>query len=408
MFIFSRKYAITEEESVLLFIGKNRAFFVGKIVELLIIKNLYFIVLLPLLAGVVTIVLRNFGLKIFKGTALTLTGVSAFASLAFCTTALVHCLTNTRFLLENTFRWFNLGYSKISFDVGILIDRTSSFTGFLAACVCVGAFIYLIKKRSEFDDLASRCLLLDVIMFVLFSLLFNSNLLQAIVAGMLVSILIFIFTERQQGFEAAQRILTPCIALDLIFIFCAMMMIYHAYNFDITQGIGLLSFVNVDYWSLAIFGLSDNFVFSFFVMLFMITAMLKILSILILPYINEKSIMVLLFAVLFAFCIGTQFGIRLFPLYKLSSYPFWLIVLVFLFGAGLGRFGNISYKVIKKIDTFLEVFPEFVFAKGSGLISGSFPKKQEETAKFYFLYAAVTIVVLFIILALVYHRVMKM
>ena len=379
----------------------------GKIVELLIIKNLYFIVLLPLLAGAITLAARNFNFAKLKETALFLTGTSVFASLALSSVALLHCIKSPGFLLENTFKWFNLGYSKISVDIGVLVDKTSAITGLITACLCLGVFIFLMKRREEFPDTASRCLMLDIVMFVLFSLLYSSNLLQAIFLGMLVSVLIFIYMERRQGFELAQKLFTSCAALDMVFLFCAMMLVYHAYNFDITQGIGLLSFVNVDYWALAISGLSDNFVFSFFVTLFLAATILKILSIFLVSYLSEKNVFVLLFSILTALCIATQLGVRLFPLYTLSNYPLWLIVLVLIFVINLKRLGNLLYNILKKADTFLEVVPEVIFLKSLNLVSGCLAKKEEAGIKFYFIYAAVTIIVLFVVLALVYHRIMK-
>jgi len=185
------------------------------------------------------------------------------------------------------------------------------------------------------------------------------------------------------------------------------MLVYHAYNFDITQGIGLLSFVNVDYWALAISGLSDNFVFSFFVTLFLAATILKILSIFLVSYLSEKNVFVLLFSILTALCIATQLGVRLFPLYTLSNYPLWLIVLVLIFVINLKRLGNLLYNILKKADTFLEVVPEVIFLKSLNLVSGCLAKKEEAGIKFYFIYAAVTIIVLFVVLALVYHRIMK-
>ena len=204
----------------------------------------------------------------------------------------------------------------------------------------------------------------------------SSNLIQTYLFWELVGVasylLIGFWTERRSASRAAKKAFLINRFGDVCFLFGIVALIYYVYNFDISQGFSILSFVNISIWSNSIFGLTDTSIFNLICAMLLMGSIAKSAQFPLHVWLEDAMqaptpVSALIHAATMV-AAGVFLIARLYPLYSLSQDIMLVILWIGLFTALFTGFIAIFQNDIKKLLAFstCSQLGLMFFALGSG------------------------------------------
>ena len=241
---------------------------------------------------------------------------------------------------------------------------------------------------------------------VLLGFALSSNLLQAAFLCIVLTFVTFIFANNNEKVKNVSPFFEIQLFADFIILFISVMLVYYAYNWDISQGIGLLSFVNVDFWASLIYDPKITIILS-------LGVLLKIFSTIafIVKYKNVELVLLPIFLIL---CFCTDFVIRLNSLYEYDiASIFVLVVICLIFGFIYWQKSFLQKIFFKLVDLFksaeelLYKFISYIFICIFLRCGNLLTQTECRSLKYHTCNILLTLFVMLLFLAFVYYWFMK-
>ncbi len=345
-----------------------------------ILHNISFIAILPLLICVFIIFYSNSGLLQSRRATLTLTLISTFIGIICSSVVLVHCIHNPHYILESSFSWIKFDDYMIDLKIGTMIDSLTALMLFIVTTVSFLVQLFAHGYMKDDPSYQRFYAYLNLFSFSMLGLVLSSNLIQTYIFWELVGVSSYLligfwFTKRSAS-KAARRAFVINRIGDVCLLLGIITLIYYAFNFEISQGMTLLSFVNISFWSSSIYGLTDGSVFYIICLLLLMGSVAKSAQFPLHVWLEDAMegptpVSALIHAATMV-AAGVFLIARFYPLFTLSEPIMNTIAAVGIFTAFLAALVAISQNDIKKVLAYstCSQLGIMFFALGIGAYTG--------------------------------------
>ncbi len=229
------------------------------------LSNISFIIILPLIIFALIVFNSVMNIAQSQKLSLSLTLIASGIGILFSAFALVNCIHNPYYVLESSINWMSFESIGVNFKFGTLIDNLSALMIFVVTTV---SFIVQLFAHSYMKDDSGYnrfYAYLNLFSFSMLGLVLSSNLIQTYIFWELVGVssylLIGFWFSKRSASKAAKKAFIVNRIGDVGLLFGIIALIYFVFNFDISQDLPILSFVNISFWANSIYGLTNNAIF---------------------------------------------------------------------------------------------------------------------------------------------------